>query len=347
MNAQQSLLVLAAIATAACGGARATIPDSTNPFGVAPPPGAKAEFSVIPVALTGTLTPLGNLNPPGHTLPTDHVYFYTQDFDHVSPAVPGQVRAVYAPATGTIDFMLHFTDSDDWKVQFIVTDNFGYYFDHLHPRADLKVGTIVHSGDSVGTQGPTGALDLGAYDLSTTLTGFITPSRYPLQSLHCVSPYKYFVEPLRSQLYARIRRSPATADKDGRIDFSVPGRLVGDWYHESLAATADASAGPNGWPKNLAFVYDYYDPSLVRVSIGGTIAKPGVWGIEPSAPRPETVSVESGKVSYRLMYTESTTVQSGLMIVQMLDDKRIRVEVFEGSHASTADFDTNAQIYLR
>jgi len=23
-----------------------------------------------------TVIPLGNLNPPGHTLPTDHIYFY-------------------------------------------------------------------------------------------------------------------------------------------------------------------------------------------------------------------------------------------------------------------------------
>ena len=35
-------------------------------------------------------------------------------------------------------------------------------------------------------------------------------------------------EPLRSALYARVRR--AGPDKDGKIDCDVPGRLVGNWF---------------------------------------------------------------------------------------------------------------------
>jgi hypothetical protein len=39
-------------------------------------------------------TPLGNLNPPGHTLPTDHIYFYR---------AKARSCTVYAPLGGSID----------------------------------------------------------------------------------------------------------------------------------------------------------------------------------------------------------------------------------------------------
>jgi hypothetical protein len=35
-------------------------------------------------------------------------------------------------------------------------------------------------------------------------------------------------------------------------------------------------------------------------------------------------------MNYQLMYLESTTVQAGLMIVQMLTDSQIKIEVFAG-----------------
>jgi hypothetical protein len=234
----------------------------------------------------------------------------------------------------------------DWKIMFRMTPTFYYYLDHVLLDSGYDVGTVVHAGQRIGTTDPGGTLDLGAWDRTQTLTGFIVPERYGDQTLHCVSPYKYFTEPLRSQLYARIRRVPSAPDRDGKIDYDVPGHLVGSWFEQSLPKTVETS-GPDGWPKSLAFAYDFNDPSLVRVSIGGTIATPGLWTIPDDAPRPETVTMANGIVAYRLMYTGSTNVQSGLMLVEMQAPDRIRVEVFEGSQASTASFDTGARIYIR
>ena len=103
----------------------------------------------------------------------------------------------------------------------------------------------------------------------------------------------------------------------------------------------------DGWPKSLAYVYDYYDPTKVRIAIGGTIAPPGIWGIRDDAPRPRDLSVADGKVAYRLMYTESTQMQYGLMLVQMIAEDRIRVQVLVGSQAGDAEFDERAQVYVR
>jgi len=310
-------------------------------------PATVAAFTALPVTMPAgaTITPLGHIQPVGHVLPTDHVYFYATDIDR--PLERDTVtRRVYAPGDGVITWMRYVPSGlPDWKVVFRMTSTFYYYLDHVVMDPSLRVGSIVHAGDYVGTTHPGGALDLGAYDLSQTLTGFLAPARYPGQTVHCVSPWQYFTEPLRSQLYAQMRRVPSAPDRDGRIDYDIAGRLVGNWFHETLPKTVESS-GPDGWPKSLAFAYDFKDPSLVRISIGGTVAAPGVWAIPADAPRPENVSVASGKVSYRLMYLAANQ-QSGLMLVEMLAPDRIRVEVFEGSQAATADFDGRAQVYVR
>jgi hypothetical protein len=339
-----ALATLSALATVvACGSRNPNSPSSQQ---VGANANFEAVFSVPPVDLSQvrTITPLGHIQPPGHVLPTDHVYFYQVDIDQpYQPAAA--VLQVVAPASGIVDFMLTIPPINDVKIQFRVNQRFSYYLDHVFPIAGIKVGSEVLAGQAVGTTGPGASLDLGAYDRAVTLSGFISPGRYPDQTLHCVSPWQYFAEPIRSQIYSRVRRVPTAPDRDGRIDYDVPGRLVGSWFHESV--TGIETSGPNGWPKSIAFAYDYKDPSLVRISIGGTMAAAGIWTIEPAAPRPESVSVSSGKVSYRLMYTESTTVQSGLMLVQMLDDLHLKIEVWEGSQADTAEFDSRALIYRR
>ena len=337
-------ICLAGAGLLACSG-QSGLTSSPGPGEVQPPPGGVAQFTVLPVNTSGTLTPLGNLAPAGHVLPTDHVYLYAVDFDH-PPAVPdSSVRPVYAPATGALSFMLH-QPGGDWKLEFRVTATFTYYLDHVVLESGtLKLGDIVHAGDQVGVTGPGATVDLGAFDTGVTLAGFANPARFSDETLHCVSPWKYFSDSLKAIIYPRLRRSATTADRDGRIDFDIPGHLVGDWFDASLPPAQ--TEGPTGWPMSVAFVYDYFDPGLVRISIGGTIAGPGVWTIPPDAPRPADVTPASGLVAYRLMYTGSTWQQSALMLVQLLDPAHLRIEVFAGDTAGTAAFDANARTYVR
>ena len=68
------------------------------------PAGGVAQFSVLPVAPAPglSLTALGNLSPPGHVLPTDHVYFYPGDLANFHGATSAATRNVYMPATGAL-----------------------------------------------------------------------------------------------------------------------------------------------------------------------------------------------------------------------------------------------------
>src|SRR5262245_2996759 len=91
---------------AGCGGHHA--PTDPNGWGVEPPPGGAAQFTVSPLDLSKTpiITPLGNLNPPGHVLPTDHVYFYQVNFDLWPRPTATEMLPVVAPADGTVMFVL-------------------------------------------------------------------------------------------------------------------------------------------------------------------------------------------------------------------------------------------------
>ena len=97
-------------------------------------------------------------------------------------------------------------------------------------------------------------------------------------------------------------------------------------------------------------MYDNVQPGQPRISIGGTLALTGIFGVDSSSPPFDTVRPESVMVSYGLRQAgvlgapEGTAV--GKLLIQMLDGSRIRVEAFPGA-ASPGGFSSAAQIYVR
>lgn len=63
-------------------------------------------YSLVDLSKISALTPLGNLNPPGHTSPVDHIYFSTDTTEKIS---------LYAPADSTITSILEIKRSDSNK----------------------------------------------------------------------------------------------------------------------------------------------------------------------------------------------------------------------------------------
>lgn len=304
------------------------------------------KFSPVDASNIQAIYPLGNLNPPGHTFPTDHIYFYHSDpANSVKNFYP-----VYAPVGGVVSFILKQPEGD-YKIMIDVTSTFSYYLDHVLLDASISLGNTLQDGQVIGTTSDkSGAVDLGAVNTNVTLTGFINTARYPDQTIHTDSPLKYYEEPLKTTLYAKVQRDGS--DKDGKIDFDTAGRLVGNWFLQGLA-TGESSYNYDSWTKHLAFVYDTQYPSLIRISIGGSLSMTGVYGVQDTATSPANVSVSSGKVSYKLYGFDPNNQgknwpnQVGLLIVQMMDDNTIKVETFSGSAADTADYTSSALTYTR
>jgi hypothetical protein len=319
---------------AACGGGGGSSGSTTGPSSNAGP----FSFSALPIALDAFyfITPMGNLNPPSHALPTDHIYFYFANGGADSPAA--RRTAFIAPADGTVRDVI-INELPDVKVEIQATSSIVYFVDHLIPEITLAAGTRVTAGQRLGTTGSVLAVDLGVRNANVTLTGLLNLSRYPDSgTVHTDGPLKFFAEPLRSQLYAKVQR--IGPDLDGKIDFDVAGRLSGNWFDESDATP-------------LAFAYDTYDPAQVRISINAGVSLPGVFAIAATDPQPRDVSVASGKVRYSLVpshtgppFPEPPSPASNRMLVQMLDDRRIRVEIVPQS-ASADDFTASARTYIR
>jgi hypothetical protein len=331
----------------ACGSDGPTAPSGNYPFTNVPVPiGGVAQFTFLPVTIAAgqSVTALGNLNPPGHVLPTDHIYFYDGDLSRNQPN-GSDVRDVLMPATGAVVFIIK-PGGTDYKIMFRAMENFYFYLDHILLSQTLTQGQVLQAGTKIGTTAQGSAIDLGAFDFTVTHTGFVDTLRYPSQTLHYVAPRSYFTATLMAQIDAHLHRAASAGDKGGQIDFGIAGKLVGDWF--LLGMPKDSSSGPYGWTRSMAFVYDYYDPTKVRISIGGTVTSPGVWGIDSLAPRPEIVTVASGIVSYKLYSPfDPQFPPTGLLLVQMTDASTITVEYFAGSSASATQFDASAVTFVR
>ncbi len=317
----------------ACSGSVADVADTTPP---------STTFDAYPLALSDirTITALGNLNPPGHTLPTDHVYFY-----HASNPGAGsfELKTVYAPGSGKV---LRITRNRDDAVAISFTSKLWYYLGHIHLDSSITEGQRVQAGQRLGTTSEfSGALDVGLVDEDHPLPGFITRSRYPMEHLYCAKPLANFADSLKDSIYARVQRSGS--DKDGKIDYNVIGTLSGDWFHETLTKD-NSSFSVDAGPKHLAFVPDAWYPDEMRISIGGTLSMPGVWRFSDTDPSPSDITPASGKVLYHLYYPFSgpSATSVGVMLVQLIAPDQIKAETFSGATTAT-DFTAAAQIYIR
>ena len=178
---------------------------------------------------------------------------------------------------------------------------------------------------------------------------FITPARYGRDTINSRSPFPYFVEPIRTALYAKVQRNGG--DLDGKINYDVSGTLSGNWFSDELpvgpSSTGDVASGT----KQLAFARDVRFPDRQRVSVGG-FGLTGAWGVPPGAPDFASITSASGVVVYRLLYQgepggPAGTQQSGLLIVQLTDATHLKVEVVVDQISATAAFSGSAKVYVR
>ena len=219
------------------------------------------------------------------------------------------------------------------------------------PPIQVKAGQVIGK--------VSGSFDFSVQDTEVTRTGFVVPSYYEGR-IHTVDPFDYFEEPLRTRL---LEKNLRTAEpRGGRIDFDVDGRLVGNWFSEGTGFYSEQEAA--------SFVYDYLDPTQIRISVGGLVQRRG-WGVRGNQPDPADVTPASGLIVYEITDTgwiiaatsetwpegsphpgsELRGVNldsSGSLLVQMLEDRRIKIEVFLGQPPSeVGGFTGGALIYER
>ena len=232
-----------------------------DPIPIGPNEPAVFNYSPIEKTKISYILSLGWIQPSGHTIPSDHIYFWSTR-KSTDPALP-----VYAPGGGVINkiLLVPVLNIPECKVWVKMNNNFVYYLDHIVLHDSLKEGSTIKVGQDIGTTGLGPSIDLGVTDYSVLLD-FANPKRYNEETWHCGKPLTYFADSLKANLYAKVDREGN--DKDGRIDIDMKGRLVGNWFLDGSTFYTD---GPDGWDKELSFAYDIQHPSKVLVSIGGTL----------------------------------------------------------------------------
>ncbi len=313
------------------------------------------------------ITPLGNVDPPGHTIPTNHVYTHL-----TLPRESTQTLPLYLPADvwlAHISINHGFTqDPEDDTIYFAVCKDVIGYFNHvkkLSPEMQKIVDNYKCSADNnknncmiqvliplkKGTYlGEVGRLqgnfDFGTIDLRTE-HNFVNEERYAERTLHIQCPFDYYAPELKNKYYSLLQGDSKSC---GKTNYDIPETLQGNWFY------GDSREYYGGdWVKHAFFGYDNVKPERAVLSFGGVI-------VPENGLRWKFIPVNSGTINRKFedvkadetIYCYDANNQdqfnkspSGRILVKMENDKQIKVEYQNGGCSGNLIFTNNAKIYER
>jgi len=256
-------------------------------------------FTVSPVDVheIDDITPLGNLAPPGHTLPTEHIYIAVSEQRSTTEIIPLRAPGdiVITSVTSNSDFMA--PEREEYSIRFSLCEDVHGYYNHVKALSDdLKeeiskvkcaqfgdgggdscekgISYKVAAGTVIGGVGHLqGNFDLGIYDTRTILE-YVNMDRYSKErSIYIVCPLDYFEQKVQAELYKKIAREEAP--RCGIVLQDVPGTLQGNWFFGD-----SNQIWP--WDQHLSFVHLNDDPNYKVISAGGVFIDAGFWKFIPT-----------------------------------------------------------------
>lgn len=326
----------------------------------------------------GLIEPIG-LMIGGHVTPIDHGYYYPPNWQPEDD--PVRFKDVLAPADGIISH-LSFVGNKEGDYRMIIHHSCTFYTVYIHIKQlpekiaqaageilnQNQINIPVSAGEIIGHAN---AVDFSVHNDEVSLTGFIIPRHYENEEwkIHTVDMFEYFVPDIKEKLLAKNIREKEP--RGGKIDYDIDGRLVGNWFVEGTNGyPGRTNKIGNYWETHLAFAYDGLDPDLIVVSLGNFNGEAKQFAVKGNNPDPKDVSKANELVKYELVeidYKDSATGAGwnrrgfvkgvkafgrnevlGTALVQMLEDRKIKFEVFLSKTSSeVSGFTAKAQIYER
>jgi hypothetical protein len=267
---------------------------------------------------------------------------------------------------------------EEYRMVFTMSCKLFYYYDlvtKLTPdiegarRSDTySVEIPVKSGQQIGWIGGQ-TLDFAVWDMDVRLSGFVNPDQYKGESwkIHTADPLLYYTDELKAKTIAKYIRTAEPIS--GKIDYDIEGRLIGNWFAEDSGGYVGGSK-QNYWESHLSFAPDYIDPTSMVISMGLYDGEAKQFGVKGNSPEFANVSAGMGIVKYELVqqdwgvpggmsWDRNSIVRGitarnheekveGVVLVQLLDDGRLKFEVFPGKNAAQVPgFDNNVKVYTR
>ena len=375
-------LTAVAVGVAACGGNGTDTGgnnDNSKPSGL-PACGSSTLLTTSPVPIGGIreIAPLGNLNPPGHTFPTDHIYLYfpqTPEGSEATPvSSPGTIR-MYSVALQKRLATSTLPEFDDYTMSFWVCTDVAMYFAHvttLSPQFQTAIGAdfpdchppystggssfqqcyknvdvTLNPGDPIGTAGGPGqgALDLGASDDRVTLA-FVDPGRTTGQGgVHAVCPLDYFTAEAQAQLDTLLAvngNHRTVAPICGTVNQDIAGTAQGRWFFDTTS-TED---------HHLALVHTNWDPTVGIFSIGTTLpgSSPGWFIFTPAQTGRVNLDFNLVTADGMIYCYQQAPYPANIMHIQLETPSRLRIQYNPRplcGDPSTWTFDSTSVTYVR
>lgn len=331
-------------------------------------------YSVSPIPLNQLdyILPLGNINPGGHSTPSDHLYFV------ITRTVPGShvpdTVDVFAPGDMTIYSVGRQRQiangkvvNEDYFISFALckelTGSFGHVSDLAGPlsnnmdftecnsysggttnvyeqcRADVHIQ--VKAGEKIGTAGGklSAALDFWTIDERLPNPRVANPNRQ--YNLKATCAINYYPEDLRAKLSLFLgggNRQRTIEPVCGEIFQDKPGTLQGNWY----SGAADRNT-PADWNTLMAMVHDPIDPRHGIVSIGGVISEPGTFYYQPRHSgflnrEPSEVTADGNIYCYEPEAILGYASLPGHLLTQLIDGAHLKIEHRDGACDSSYKF---------
>ena len=243
----------------------------------------RSAFTVAPFDATDitALVPLGNLNPPGHVFPTDHMYFYCfTDKPSLEIKSPGNVTVVRIGKThynaglpnDHYDYTIYFGSDKSYlwwghvsnlsPRLLTLVNNFNLATcetpysigNSTYQQCFLNVSIAASSGETIG--------------ISNTFNGLAGMDFGAFVNGSGTNPLEYFDEHSRTMLETKLGRFDGKVKRTampicGEIIQDVTATALGNWIKPGLQNHTEEF--------NIALVKDNIDPSIQAISTGNSI----------------------------------------------------------------------------
>jgi len=335
--------------------------------------------SPIDLSVLDTISPLGSINPPEHTIPTDHMYFmyrYERDqnerYDIVAPA---DAVVTSFGFSGEVDNGQ--TKNADYSITLSPCRGLSFRFSHVNSLEGKLKGEIGPKGEnanchtdkpttaraimtcgktadipiSVGdVMGQVGANYVAAWDFWAHKEGYKNPGittpayRYDTDA---VCGLDYFVDDIKTQMYALVKR--VGEPKCGEIGQDKKDTLQGSWF-----AHKDPEKARTDWNSHLTLGHDSGDANFGILAVAGKIADPFTYRFSPT--HTGGTNREPGETTIGTLYCyqhdgnrrfdNGTFAGEGKVLLKLTDNKTMQAEHKNGSCSVNESF-SNPTTYYR
>jgi hypothetical protein len=315
--------------------------------------------------------PLGNVDPPDHTMPTDHMYM-------MYPYGDMSQKEIYAPADIVITAVSYsreiFNGTDrggDYRIDFYPCNELKVIYGHvdvLNEKIKAAIGTPESPGSgqcNTSTQATSEItncmwdtdIKLSAGELLGTANGWDLWATYEgskgkvlsqdyYHNTDAVCPLDYWAPDLQAQLYTKVLRT--AEPRCGQAYQDKSGTLQGGWF-----AHKDPNKAKTDWSSHFSLTHHSVS-NIGQVAVAGTIADQFMYNFTPKSGG--TVNVEPSKTVKDTLYCyqhegnprfpNGRMAGTGKILLKMSNDHTMLIEHKPGSCTANESL-SNPTTYYR